>query len=165
MSIDTSKEAVEALLTEATEGPWQIRMRRHEDGETSYVVMQHFRTGVAVDPRGYWADGYSPTTDEDGYFQPDANMDCSQFRVANALFMAAARDLVPALLAERDRLRAFLTDFAAAKFAALPIPAPRHPAEEPDPITEAAPIWQWQEDAKSELAKSTAGACPEGDSL
>jgi hypothetical protein len=102
---DTSPEAIAALLDGILEGPWMVKMRRDDEGVTGYCVMQHDRTAICVDRRGYWVDGHIPPADEDGYNQPDEHMDCAKWRIETARFIAAARDLVPALAAERDALR------------------------------------------------------------
>lgn len=56
-----------------------------------------------------------------------------------------------ALRAEVERLRAFITEFAAADFAAEPLPPKRHPEDEVDPVTDAAQVWAWQDDARGVL--------------
>ena len=53
--------------------------------------------------------------------------------------------------AERDALRGFIADFAAHKFDAIRVKAPRDPRDEQDPITEAQPVWSWQDDARALL--------------
>jgi hypothetical protein len=45
---------------------------------------------------------------------------------------------------------AFLADFAKEPFPAVPMSF-RHPADEPDPLTEAVAVWAWQDDAKTVL--------------
>lgn len=75
--IDTSTEAVERLLEDVTEGPW------------------------AVDNNSYCCDVVT------GFEAPDENfVICGDLSVKDARFIAAARDLVPALLKERDEARA-----------------------------------------------------------
>lgn len=81
-------------------------------------------------------------------------------RIRSALTIAPAPDAakVAALVeaaearARIDELEAFIADFASAKFDSLPRPLVRHPADEPDPVTDATVVWSWQEDA-NELLK------------
>ena len=68
------------------------------DGMTTYRVGLHCKTSIAVDPRGYWDKGYTPPVDEFGYYQPDKNMDCDEYRIANARLIAVAPDLLDVLL-------------------------------------------------------------------
>ena len=81
MTIDTSTEAVKRLLEDVTRGPWTSNSLG-EFGPVYYGEDQ--ANGMICEPVGRceW-----PNT------------------VDNARFIAAARDLVPALLAERDRAR------------------------------------------------------------
>jgi len=72
--IDTSTEAVEALLKDVTEGPWEVDW-----------------TG-----NGYWI---GDTISMVGETYQEAR---------DVKFIAASRELVPALLAERDALKAKL---------------------------------------------------------
>ena len=73
---DTSTEAVEALLKDVTEGPWEVDW-----------------TG-----NGYWI---GDTISMVGETYQEAR---------DVKFIAASRELVPALLAERDALKAALAD-------------------------------------------------------
>lgn len=81
-------------------------------------------------------------------------------RIRSALTIAPAPDAakVAALVeaaearARIDELEAFIADFASAKSDSLPRPLVRHPADEPDPVTDATVVWSWQEDA-NELLK------------
>ena len=79
INIDTSTEAVERLLDDVTPGPWAV------DSGSAYcdVVTEH---GVP---------------DEDFVI-------CEYLSKEDARFVVAARDLVPALLKERDEARAQL---------------------------------------------------------
>ena len=71
-----------------------------------------------------------------------------------------ARDLVPAMA---DRIEAqeallkeamaWLADFAEAKFDAVRTHRTSHPADEPDPVTDAETVWAYQDDARVTLAK------------
>jgi hypothetical protein len=74
MTTDTSTEAVERLLDGVTPGPWEWQTD----------------TVIALDSRGY----VIASTELCVHDEPEI--------LANARLIAAARDLVPALLAERD---------------------------------------------------------------
>jgi hypothetical protein len=74
MTTDTSTEAVERLLDGVTPGPWAWQTD----------------TEIALDSRGY----VIASTELSVHDEPEI--------LANARFIAASRDLVPALLAERD---------------------------------------------------------------
>lgn len=104
IEIDTSTEAVEAML-ECLMGPWQVCMVRDNYGTTGYHIRTHSHTAITVDPRGYFPEGYTPPVDDDGYYQPDDVMVCPSWRIDIARFIAASRQMVPALLKERDQLR------------------------------------------------------------
>lgn len=90
---DISTAAVERLLDGVTEGPWEYRP--HELDDWGVVRAGAFVLCQARDPAMMddsqlaqcRADGSDPWSD-------------------NARFVAASRDLVPALLADRDRLAA-----------------------------------------------------------
>lgn len=146
-SIDTSNEAVERLLDGVTPGPWRMNTVITSCGVCHKIGPwpHKWRHGIEMSACIY--DDYPPSLEGTDNMQ------------ANAGFIAAARDLVPALLKERDALRtrideleAFITDFASAKFDSLPLLLGRHPADEPDPVTDATVVWSWQEDA-NELLK------------
>lgn len=84
MTVDTSTEAVTKLLDGVTPGPWD-----HEweiDGPKTHT---RIKAGAAI----------ATTAQQCG--RPHHRNAAS----SNARFIAAARDLVPALLAERDALR------------------------------------------------------------
>ena len=89
--IDTSTEAVERLLDGVTPGPWVV-----DDGGSYCDVVTDYGDGVFG---------------EDFIICEDAHQ--------NAHFIAAARDLVPALLAERDRLMKERDDLRAKMGAAV----------------------------------------------
>ena len=76
--VDTSTEAVTKLLDGVTSGPWSV-----DEGESYCDVV----TDCGVSGEGF--------------------VIC-EYAYQNASFIAAARDMVPALLAERDALRAKL---------------------------------------------------------
>lgn len=80
-----------------TNGPWMVVMQRNQFGDTVYGVLEHTRTLVVVDPEGYYAKGQYPAQDEDGYYLPDDQIDCSEYRVASARLIAAAPELLDAL--------------------------------------------------------------------
>jgi hypothetical protein len=53
---------------------------------------------------------------------------------------------------ERERLRDFVSDFAAAKIEGLRYSGViRSPEDEPDPVVDASEVWAWQEDALAAL--------------
>lgn len=81
--VDTSTEAVTKLLDGVTPGPW---------GAESGHVQQNGQL--------YWQ-----VTDKNHAIMQNQFCWCQGDHAANARFIAAARDLVPALLAERDDLR------------------------------------------------------------
>lgn len=95
--INTSTEAVERLLDGVTPGPWELRhnMAKDENGE--------YAEGVSV-----VANGRFYVHEHDLGFNDDVDARIE----AAARFIAAARDLVPALLAERDDLRAKVSALA-----------------------------------------------------
>ena len=92
-AIDTSTEAVERLLDGVTPGPWELRHNMAEDEVGEYAE------GVSV-----VANGRFYVHEHDICFGDDVDA----LIEANARFIAAARQLVPALLKERDDLRAKL---------------------------------------------------------
>ena len=92
---DTSPEAIAALMDGVTEGPWDLR------------TLENFGWNVVSYKGGNKFDivRVAKSSDE-----------------ANARFIAAARDLVPALAAENEKLRAvikFLQDLDAISVAAV----------------------------------------------
>ena len=90
-TIDTSTEAVGRLLDGVTPGPWELRHNMAEDEVGEYAE------GVSVVANGrFYVHEHELCFDDD----VDALIE------ANARFIAAARDLVPALLKERDEARA-----------------------------------------------------------
>ena len=98
-AIDTSTEAVERLLENVTPGPWWVEpegtIRNDADGNPRWDLPRVVRHGAA---------GQSICkTHLIGDKEPDP-------AIANARFIRAARDLVPALLKERDELRAKLDE-------------------------------------------------------
>jgi hypothetical protein len=82
-AIDTSTEAIEALLKDVTPGPWG-RNTRAQVGPVSQEDDQSY--GMICDSV--------------------CELDYSDHWEADSHFIAAARELVPALLAERDALKA-----------------------------------------------------------
>ena len=79
------------------EGPWKVTMIRDEYGSTSYEILTHTHTLVAVHPPGYYDEGDYPDTDPDGYYLPDDRIDCMPHRVGTAHLIAAAPELLIAL--------------------------------------------------------------------
>jgi hypothetical protein len=86
MTIDTSRAAVERILEGVTPGPWGCSM-----GKLVRIVKVVSRSPIVL--AGVHRFGRNGGKATDG--------DCE----ANGRFIAAARDLVPALLAERDEYR------------------------------------------------------------
>ncbi len=82
MTIDTSRESVERLLTNVTPGPWRV--------------------GPVDDCRVEDADGNEVSQIDGDYNHPDL----WPIMEANARFIAAARELVPALLARAESAEA-----------------------------------------------------------
>ena len=88
--IDTSTEAIAALMNGVTPGPWALSGMTGPEpklyGRSHKVTVQEL-TAIFV---AGWED----------------NPDDAKEAAANASFIAASRELVPALAAERDALRA-----------------------------------------------------------
>lgn len=82
-------KAILARADAATKGPWAIEQKRHDPTEYEIVVGDD-RVGIGE----AWGD--------------DGDPNCWPAR-ANATFIAAAREDVPALVAEVERLRALIT--------------------------------------------------------
>jgi hypothetical protein len=99
MTIDTSREAVERLLDGVTPGPWEYIIGHSDWGlpRSNAVVpagMSEFDFDAMI------AEVHSTTPYCAGSSRKDREI--SATADANARFIAASRDLVPALLAERD---------------------------------------------------------------
>jgi len=92
------------MSTQHTPKPWMVVMQRNQFGDTVYGVLEHTRTLVVVDPEGYYAKGQYPAQDEDGYYLPDDGIDCSEHKVSNARLIAAAPELLTALVDAADAL-------------------------------------------------------------
>ena len=96
MTIDTSREAVERLLDGVTEGPWAWEENHPLNACAS----------VTAETDAGWTIGiatlYGDSDDVPTPTEPDEPWGDHPIRRADARFIAAARDLVPALLAERD---------------------------------------------------------------
>lgn len=92
--VDTSTEAVERLLDGVTPGPWRMDTVITSCGVCHKIGPwpHKWRHGIEMSACIY--DDYPPSLEGTDNMQ------------ANASFIAAARDLVPALLAERDALAA-----------------------------------------------------------
>ena len=95
VNIDTSTEAVERLLEDVTPGPWEWAAIYCGDVHhlVHWVEGETFPSGdrryIQIHSDGSAGGEYNPDIDVDG---------------PNGRFIATARELVPALLAERDRL-------------------------------------------------------------
>ena len=96
-AITTETESVKALLEGVTPGPWEALDWEHENGGTDWNVWGPKRTNHTV------------ASDLSGDFGSEAD----------ARFIAASRQLVPALLSERDALREAALDALAALVAAV----------------------------------------------
>ena len=96
MTIDTSRDAVERLLDGVTEGPWAWEENHPLNACVSVTAKTDagWTIGIAT-LYGYSDDVPTPT-------EPDEPWGDHPIRRADASFIAASRDLVPALLAERD---------------------------------------------------------------
>lgn len=80
MTIDTSREAVERILDGVTEGPWESESGHEQQNGQLYWQVTDGRDAI-MQNQFCW---------------------CQGDQAANARFIAAARELVPVLLAERD---------------------------------------------------------------
>ena len=96
MTIDTSREAVERLLDDVTPGPWSWA-ENHPTNACANVTAEAI-SGWTIDIATLYgcSDGV-PNPSE-----PDEPWGDHPIRRANARFIAASRELVPAILAERD---------------------------------------------------------------
>lgn len=96
MTIDTSREAVERLLDGVTEGPWAWEENHPLNACVSVTTKSDagWTIGIAT-LYGYSDDVPTPT-------EPDEPWGDHPIRRADARFISASRELVPALLAERD---------------------------------------------------------------
>ena len=105
-----STEALENLQSEMISGPWQVTMQRNL-GNTSYSICMHSHAAIAVVPAEYWVDGYTPEVDEDGYFQPDDNIDCAKYRIATMRAISHLPDIIKEVLNLRHELKSALAYF------------------------------------------------------
>lgn len=96
MTIDTSREAVERILENVTPGPWAWA-ENHPLNACANVTAEAI-SGWTIDI----ATLYGGSDDVPNPSAPDEPWGDHPIRRANASFISAARDLVPALLAERD---------------------------------------------------------------
>ena len=96
MTIDTSREAVERLLDGVTEGPWAWEENHPLNACASVTAKTD--AGWTIDI----ATLYGTSDDVPTPTEPDEPWGDHPIRRADARFIAAARELVPALLAERD---------------------------------------------------------------
>lgn len=86
---DTSTAAVTALLDGVTPGPWRVMQPPNWIVDPRGMDLAHIRGWGFLTGKGHQHGGMDPKAAGD-------QMD------ANARFIAAARDLVPALMSERD---------------------------------------------------------------
>ena len=96
MTIDTSREAVERLLTDVTPGPWAWGENHPANACASVTTKSD--AGWTIDI----ATLYGTSDNVPAPTMPDEPWGDHPIRRADARFIAAARELVPALLAERD---------------------------------------------------------------
>lgn len=101
MKMDTSTEAVERLLDGVTPGDWSSYS--DDDDPDCPAGFQYSLHSSKYGCVGYWTGHKDNHKDERWYLTE-----------ADARFIAAARDLVPALLKERDEARAALAEVEAA---------------------------------------------------
>jgi hypothetical protein len=95
-----------AIADEPIQGPWQVWMGRDKHGCTGYRILTHSHAAICVAAEDYYAPGHFPETDDDGYYQPDARMDCFAHRVATARYIAATNpQAIEALVRELDVAR------------------------------------------------------------
>ena len=87
---DTSTAAVTALMNGVTEGPWSMETKRTSCGVCHQIGPWPHKWRHGKDMSACIYDDYPPTSEG------------TSDMLANARFIAAARQLVPALLAERD---------------------------------------------------------------
>jgi predicted transcriptional regulator len=97
-------EELEKLMATATGRPWQVVMKRDDDGVTSYMIREHTHPSVVVERNQYWDEGYEPKTDADGYWLPDKNMDALPHRAGNAALIVAAINALPGLIESARRV-------------------------------------------------------------
>lgn len=95
--INTSTEAIEALLKDVLPGPWAYRPQKFDDW--GYVRAPDVGDGWMP----FICQAKSPSTEGE---EDEARRNGTDPWGANARFIAASRELVPALRAERDALRA-----------------------------------------------------------
>ena len=97
----------QAIASNPTEGPWQVRITRDKQDGTSYQVLGHTHAAICVAAEDYYEPGKFPNTDDDGYCQPDDRIDCFPHRVATARYISAASpSAMKAILDDLDRTRA-----------------------------------------------------------
>lgn len=83
-------------------GPWQVRCNI-QTGNTLYGVRRHTHTAIALD-EAYWPADRVPPVDGDNYCQPDEFADIEEHRIATARLIAAAPDLLEAVLAIKNAI-------------------------------------------------------------
>lgn len=81
------------IADKRTGAPWQVLMKRDEDGATGYYIRMHTHPAIAMDKNSYWDDGDEPSTDQDGYYQPDGYEDVMEYRIDNARYLSIAPEM------------------------------------------------------------------------
>lgn len=81
------------IADKRTEAPWQVLMKRDEDGATGYHIRMHTHPAIAMDKNSYWDEDYEPSTDQDGYYQPDGYEDVMEYRIDNARYLSIAPEI------------------------------------------------------------------------
>jgi hypothetical protein len=105
-------DELEKLLDGSLKGPWQVVMTRDEYGVSGYRILTHSHPSIAVEPAGYWEPEYEPEADDDGYYQPDIQMDCAQWRISSARLIAFGIAALPELIARVRKLETGLAFYA-----------------------------------------------------
>ena len=108
----TTLDELEKLLNGSLKGPWQVVMARDEYGVSGYRILTHSHPSIAVEPAGYWEPEYEPEADDDGYYQPDIQMDCAQWRISSAQLIAFGIAALPELIARVRKLETALAFYA-----------------------------------------------------
>lgn len=121
---DTTTQAVTALLENVTPGPWRA-------SETWRPPIGNFPHGTNANGNVFWGYSISGSNENGGRILPTlaAVHNFPDKIHGNARFIAAARDLVPALLAERDAAQTRARESALEALAAYGQAAEAHEAQ------------------------------------